>query len=105
MIPAGFEPAIPTCVRPQTHALERAALGLASLIFIRTFFFHWPNTQHNTLETVSEKFCGVVLCVACCVLWQRRKVLLKISDKLDVETCQNILSHINGNAHVYTCYE
>jgi len=27
MSPAGFEPAIPACERPQTHALNRAATG------------------------------------------------------------------------------
>jgi len=28
--PAGFEPAIPGCVRPQTHTLDRAATGISS---------------------------------------------------------------------------
>ena len=28
MLPAGFEPAIPACERPQTHALDRAATGI-----------------------------------------------------------------------------
>ena len=28
MPPAGFEPAIPASVRPQTHALDRAATGI-----------------------------------------------------------------------------
>jgi len=28
MIPAGFEPTIPTSERPQTHALDRTATGI-----------------------------------------------------------------------------
>ena len=30
MTPAGFEPAIPACERPQTHALDRAATGIGT---------------------------------------------------------------------------
>jgi hypothetical protein len=31
MPPAGFEPTIPTSVRPQTHVLERATTGISSV--------------------------------------------------------------------------
>jgi hypothetical protein len=31
MPPVGFEPAIPTSERPQTHAYERAATGIGQL--------------------------------------------------------------------------
>jgi hypothetical protein len=31
MLPAGFEPTIPASERPQTHALDRAAIGIGSL--------------------------------------------------------------------------
>jgi len=34
MPPAGFEPAIPSCKRPQTHALHPAATGIDSFILI-----------------------------------------------------------------------
>ena len=33
MLPAGFEPAIPTSERLQTHALERAATGIGPVVF------------------------------------------------------------------------
>ena len=31
MSPAGFEPAIPASERPQTHALDRAAIGIGTV--------------------------------------------------------------------------
>ena len=33
MPPVGFEPAIPTIERPQTHALDRAATGTGKMIY------------------------------------------------------------------------
>ena len=37
MPPAGFEPTIPASVRPQTHALDRAATGIALGTYIHTY--------------------------------------------------------------------
>jgi hypothetical protein len=37
MLPAGFEPAIPTRELPQTHALKRSATGIDILANIMTF--------------------------------------------------------------------
>jgi hypothetical protein len=34
MSPAGFEPAIPASKRPQTHALDRAATGIGTIILV-----------------------------------------------------------------------
>jgi hypothetical protein len=38
--PAGFEPAIPACERPQNHALDRAAIGIGKLIVILYTYMH-----------------------------------------------------------------
>jgi len=35
MLPAGFEPAIPASVRPQTHPLDRVATGISWPWYIR----------------------------------------------------------------------
>ena len=37
MPPAGFEPAIPASRRPQTHVLDRAAIGFGTSIVILTY--------------------------------------------------------------------
>ena len=34
--PAGFEPAIPACERPHTHALARATTGISCIIQVVT---------------------------------------------------------------------
>jgi hypothetical protein len=38
MPPAGFEPTIPASERPQTHAFERAATGIAPPIISEVIF-------------------------------------------------------------------
>jgi hypothetical protein len=35
MAPAGFEPAIPASERPQTHTLDRTALGVYIYIYVQ----------------------------------------------------------------------
>jgi hypothetical protein len=41
MPPAGFETAIPASERPQTHALDRAATAIGSLLYIN------PNSPYS----------------------------------------------------------
>jgi hypothetical protein len=62
MTTAGCEPAIPTCVWPQTHALDCAAPGI-DVSYIYWDFFPLP--QHAT-QLFGNSFrkvlwCGVVL--------------------------------------------
>jgi hypothetical protein len=45
MPPAGLEPAIPASERPQTHALERAAIGIDLMI----------SCQLQTVQIVQEE--------------------------------------------------
>ena len=43
MPPAAFEPGIPATEGPQTHALDRAATCIDSIIFYNTIILCWPN--------------------------------------------------------------
>jgi len=59
MLPAGFEPAIRTRERPQTHALHHAATGIYS-----TFFFWF--VLYCFVMCVHVRVCvcvGFVMCV------------------------------------------
>ena len=65
MTPAGLESEIPTSERPQTHPLDRAALGIGLLLiylFQTPFVYHsWIiNQRHRTKNT-----CGLLLLFCC----------------------------------------
>ena len=57
MPPAGFETAIPACLRSQTHALDRAATGMGPSIniirFIKSMIIRLVG---RTARTVDENF-------------------------------------------------
>jgi len=51
MLPAGFEPAIPTSERLQTHVLERAATGIGPVVFTaRKSFVYLTETSEGSLS-------------------------------------------------------
>jgi hypothetical protein len=53
MPPAGFEPAIPTSERPQTHALDLAVSGIGlSTVFSRLYAGHWRALSGTILCSV-----------------------------------------------------
>jgi hypothetical protein len=54
MPPAGFEPAIPTCERPQTHALDCAATGVG-LLNQWSFYFAELHDQENKINPLRTK--------------------------------------------------
>ena len=65
MIPAGFEPSIPASERQQTHALDRAATGIASGIFSEG---KWVETCSGSLtKMMKDSTPDVYLLVWCFV--------------------------------------
>jgi hypothetical protein len=57
MPPVAFEPAIPASVRPQTHALDRAATGIGNNNNNNNKLNY--NIQHTNFHTV---FMKIVMC-------------------------------------------
>ena len=63
MSPAGFEPAIPVIERPQTHALDRTAIGIGKYFnpYVSTRFSAWIFTklaQRYHVEKTYNEFRG-----------------------------------------------
>jgi hypothetical protein len=54
MIPEGFEPAIPASERPQTHALDGAAIGIGASKEDRGIKFSPSFNTHKSHYTVAQ---------------------------------------------------
>jgi hypothetical protein len=59
MPPAGFEPTIPACERPQTHALDRAATGIGTQEYIACV----KHVPQNHTQSGGIYFCHWVLII------------------------------------------